>query len=61
MINFFQEKASISIRDKFTRLISFCKVLNFDSKEELLSHLKLYDDIKLSKNEIENIRKLKKQ
>ena len=31
-----------------------------DTREEMLNHLKMYDDIKLSKIEIENIRKLKK-
>ena len=60
LINFLQEKVSISIREKFNRLISFVKILNFDNKEELMNHLKLYDDIKLTKIEIENIRKLKK-
>lgn len=60
MINYFQEKVTISVRDKFARLVSFVKVLNFDTREEMLNHLKMYDDIKLSKIEIENIRKLKK-
>jgi hypothetical protein len=61
IVNYFQAKVTISIREKFVRLLSFVKVLNFENKEELLEHLQRYRDIKLNKNEIEQIRKLKKE
>jgi hypothetical protein len=37
------------------------KVLNFESREELVDYIRKYDDIKLTKNDIENVRKLKKE
>jgi hypothetical protein len=60
IVTYFQGKVTISIREKFNRLLSMAKVLNFDTKEELMEHLQRYRDIKLSKSEIEQIRKLKK-
>jgi len=60
IVNYFQSKVTISIREKFDRLISVVKVLNFESREELLDYIRKYDDIKLTRNEIESVRKLKK-
>jgi hypothetical protein len=60
IVNYFQAKVSISIRDKFNRLLNIVKVLNFETREELVEYLQRYNDIKLSKAEIEQIRKLKK-
>ena len=60
-MNYFQSKVTISIREKFNRLISIVKILNFESREELVEYIRKYDDIKLSKNEIEMIRRLKRE
>jgi hypothetical protein len=60
VVSYFQAKVTISVREKFNRLLSFVKILNFDTKEELMDHLQRYRDIKLTKTEIEQIRKLKK-
>ena len=57
--NFFQGDLMLEIRENFSRLFSFIKILNFETNEELNEHLKKYDDIKLKTNEIEFIRKLK--
>jgi hypothetical protein len=61
IVNYFQSKVTISIREKFNRLISIVKILNFESREELIEYIRKYNDIKLSKNEIELIRKLKRE
>jgi hypothetical protein len=60
IVNYFQAKVSISIRDKFNKLINIVKVLNFETREELIEYLQRYNDVKLSKAEIDQIRKLKK-
>ena len=57
--NFFQGDLMLEIRENFSRLFSFIKILNFETNEELNEHLKKYEDIKLKTNEIEFIRKLK--
>ena len=59
--NFFQGDLMLEIRENFSRLFSFIKILNFETNEELNEHLKKYDDIKLKTNEIEFIRKLKEK
>ena len=59
IINYFQTKVTVSIREKFNRVISIVKVLNFESREELIDYIRKYDDIKLTKNEIEAFRKKK--
>ncbi len=58
--NYFQGDKLISIREKFNKLFDIISVLNFDTNEELIEHLKKYDDIKLKKSDIENLRILKK-
>ena len=60
LINFFQSKATFSIRDKFSKLIAISKILNFESNEELKEYLKKYDDLNFMKDDIYRIRKLKK-
>jgi hypothetical protein len=52
---------TISIREKFNRLISIIKILNFESREELVDYIRKYDDIKLSKNEIDLIRRQRRE
>ena len=59
--NFFQGDFLLEIRENFSRLFSFIKILSFETNEELNEHLKKYDDIKLKTNEIEFIRKLKEK
>ena len=59
--NFFQGDFLLEIRENFSRLFSFIKILSFETKDELNEHLKKYDDIKLKTNEIEFIRKLKEK
>jgi hypothetical protein len=59
--NFFQGDFLLEIRENFSRLFSFIKILSFESNDELNEHLKKYDDIKLKTNEIEFIRKLKEK
>ena len=58
--NYFQGDKLISIREKFNKLFDIISVLNFETNEELIEHLKKYDDIKLKKSDIENLRILKK-
>jgi hypothetical protein len=58
--NYFQGDKLISIREKFNRLFDIISVLNFETNEELIEHLKKYDDIKLKSSEIEALRNLKK-
>ena len=58
--NYFQGDKLISIREKFNRLFDIISVLNFETNEELIEHLKKYDDIKLKSSEIEVLRNLKK-
>jgi hypothetical protein len=60
IVSYFQAKVTISIREKFHRLLSLVKILNFDTQEELQEHLQRYQDIKLSNNDIKRFRKLKK-
>ena len=59
--NFFQGDLMLEIRENFSRLFSFIKILNFETNEELNEHLKKYYEIKLKTNEIEFIRKLKEK
>ena len=57
--NFLQSDSLINIRDKFNRLFSFIKVLNFESIKELEEHMQKYNDIMLNQKEIESIFSLK--
>jgi len=59
LINYFQSKGDMAIRENFERLISFSKILNFESNDELLDYVRKYDDICLNKTEVANIWKLK--
>ena len=57
--NYLQGDLMINIREKFNRLFSFIKILNFESKEELEEHMQKYDDITLPQKEIDLILSLK--
>ena len=57
--NFLQSDSLINIRDKFNRLFSFIKILNFETIDELEQHIKKYNDINLTQKEIDAIFKLK--
>ena len=57
--NFLQNDSLINIRDKFNRLFSIIKILNFESINELEEHMKKYNDIILTQKEIDTIFKLK--
>ena len=57
--NYLQNDCLINIRDKFNRLFSFIKILNFESINELEQHIQKYNDINLTQKEIEDIFGLK--
>ena len=57
--NYLQSDTLINIRDKFNRLFSFIKILNFESTDELEQHIQKYNDINLTQKEIESIFSLK--
>ena len=57
--NFLQSDTLINIRDKFNKLFSFIKILNFESYNELEQHMQKYNDITLTQKEIEFIFSLK--
>ena len=57
--NFLQSDSLLNIRDKFNRLFSFIKILNFENINELEEHMKKYTDITLTQKEIESIFSLK--
>ena len=57
--NYLQNDCLINIRDKFSRLFSFIKILNFESINELEQHIQKYNDINLTQKEIEDIFGLK--
>ena len=57
--NFLQSDSLLNIRDKFNRLFSFIKILNFENINELEEHMKKYTDITLTQKEIEFIFSLK--
>jgi hypothetical protein len=57
--NFLQSNLMANIRDKFNRLFSFIKILNFESINELEEHRKKYGDITMAQNEIDFIFTLK--
>ena len=57
--NFLQSDSLINIRDKFNRLFSFIKILNFETINELEQHIQKYNDITLTQKEIESIFSLK--
>ena len=57
--NFLQNDSLVNIRDKFNRLFSFIKILNFESVNELEDHMKKYNDIILTQKEIDTIFHLK--
>jgi hypothetical protein len=57
--NFLQSDSLINIRDKFNRLFSFIKILNFETINELEQHMQKYNDITLTQKEIESIFSLK--
>jgi hypothetical protein len=57
--NYLQNDCLINIRDKFNRLFSFIKILNFESINELEQHIQKNNDINLTQKEIEDIFGLK--
>ena len=57
--NYLQSDTLINIREKFNRLFSFIKILNFESVNELEQHIQKYNDINLTQKEIEAIFSLK--
>ena len=57
--NFLQSDTLINIREKFNKLFSFIKILNFESYNELEQHMQKYNDINLTQKEIEFIFNLK--
>jgi len=57
--NYLQSDSLINIRDKFNRLFSFIRILNFESVNELEQHMQKYNDIILTQKEIEAIFSLK--
>ena len=57
--NYLQSDSLINIRDKFNRLFSFIRILNFESVNELEQHMQKYNDIILTQKEIETIFGLK--
>lgn len=59
IINFFNTKTSISIRDQFSRLLSIVNILNLENQHEVDQFMKDSNDCKLPKSEIERILKLK--
>lgn len=59
IINFLNSICKISIRDRFSRILSFVKVLNFENFQEIEDFMMHENDICLSMNEIERISRLK--
>ena len=59
LVNYFNSLVNISLRNRFNRLLSFVKVLCFESNQEIEDYMMQDNDIGLNMNEIENIRKLK--
>lgn len=59
IINYFSSKSSVPIREKFARLLSFLKILSFESNEEIQEYIRNSEDLYFSQNEIEKIKRLK--
>lgn len=62
IINYFNSlSTTFFVREKFMRVISIIKVLNFDNSEDLLNYMLHDSDISMNMKEVERIRSLKVQ